>query len=812
MKRCEDCKLHQFSKINCILGDGPMNADMLFVGEAPGEDEERTGKPFVGRAGQFQERHVFRGSGIVRAHVRLTNAVRCRPKDNKTPGTNEIRACRYHLEDEIARIKPKVIVLLGNVPLYSVIPMPKKDNAEKKYQNKATGITKWRGNLMWHHKYQCWVMPTFHPSGLARSFNMGSRYQLDQAIADIEAAERAVGRSAPDYKYPTIHLADTPEKAIRVMAKMMLAKTMGFDIETEDLDFASEVLGISMACGENEGFYLTWEAISQSEKALRMFKELCKMESPLKILHNAAFDTRFIRMKGLPFSRVYKDTMIMAHLHDENFFKGLKPLTWRHLLFGGYEQPMEDYRIEHKLRNFKGMPVEVIYPYSGMDAVATRQLYFKLLPHLVEERSIQLYDNVLMPVREVMTTAEIHGFKTDPVYAKNLDSKCDIVRTKLLGNIYAKAGGEFNLKSPKQLGDVLYKKLRLPVVVTSKKGKPSCNKKALTILSKHKKGAIVQDILGARYIADQQTKFIKLAYEGIVNQRYNLTGTQTGRASCSDPGLHNIPKDRVVRAVFVASSGNVLIVADAKSAELRMLAACSGEPALLKAFKEGRDLHTWVYNLMFKKPMDYVPTQEERFIAKAINFGLIYGRGPKSLGETLGCSTELAMKYIDLYFKTFPMAKQFLDGNIKEAKRNGYVETFFRRRRRLPEIKSDMREVVSKAGRQANNMMMQSPAADCTYVALVRIDREIRKRDLEARIIHTVHDCVVVDTPRGEVKEVSQIILDAFSKPIKVVPINMESEVEVEKRWGLHNDSRLYEILGKFVDVSDLPTKLKKAV
>jgi DNA polymerase-1 len=812
MKRCEDCKLCTYSKINCIKGEGPLTADMLFVGEAPGEDEEKSGRPFVGRAGSFLDRHVFRGSGIERSSIRLSNAIRCRPKNNKTPGTSEIKLCRHHLEAEIERIKPKVIVLLGNVPLYSLIPMPKKDNAEKKYQGKATGITKWRGNLIWSHKHLCWIMPTFHPSGLMRDFNMGSRYRLDQTIADIEEAEKAIGRSAPEYTYPTSYLVNTPEMVIKIISLMMKSKVIGFDIETEDLDFSSEILGVSVSDQDDRGYYLTWGAISQSEKTIKLFKELCSMDSPLKIIHNAAFDTRFIRMKGLPFTRVYKDTMLMAHLQDENFYKGLKPLTWRHLCFGGYEQPLEEYKADHKLRNFKGIPVEVIYPYSALDAVAARQLYFKLRPILEKERSIQLYDNVLMPVREVMTSAEIQGFRTDPKYAKKLDDKCEIVRVKLTDNIYKAAGGEFNLKSPKQLGDVLFKKMKLPVVAKTKKGKPSCSKKALQILSKHKKGAIIQDILSARYILDQQKKFIKLAYAGIVNQKYNLAGTQTGRTSCSDPGLHNIPKDRVVRAIFIPGSGNVLVCADAKSAELRMLAACSGEPALLKAFREGKDLHTWVFNLMSHKSMDYVPTQEERFIAKAINFGLIYGRGPKSLAETLGCSVEKAQNYIDLYFKTFPRAKEFLDSNVRDARRKGYVETFFRRRRRLPEIHSDQGEIASKARRQANNMVMQSPAADITYVALVRIDMEIRKRGLEARIIHTVHDCVVVDTPKNEVKEISLIILDAFSKPIKVVPINMEAEIEIEKRWGLHNDSRLYNILKEWVDVSDLPEKLKKAV
>jgi len=785
---------------------------MLFVGEAPGEDEERTGRPFVGRAGSFLERHVFRGAGIDRENVRLTNAVRCRPKKNKTPGTTEIQKCRHHLEAEIEKVRPKVIVLLGNVPLFSVVPMPQRDDAEKKYQGKAGGITKWRGNLLWHHKYQCWVMPTFHPSGLARDFNMGSRYRLDQTIADIEEATKAVGRKPPEYKYPKAHLVDNSKLAIITLGAMLRADLIGFDIETEDFDpWTSEILGVALAKDDENGYYITWDAISQNADALRMFKKLCSEEKPLKLLHNAAFDVRFLKVKGLPFTRVYKDTMIAAHLQDENFYKGLKPLTWRHLYFGGYEQPLEAYKHEHKLRNFRGVPVEVLYPYSCCDAVATRQLYQKLVPIMQREHTSPLFDRVLMPVREVMTNAEVHGFKTDRVYAQGLNDKCDVAREKLLKDIYRAAGGEFNLRSPKQLGGVLFKKLKLPVVAKSKTGNPSCSKRALQILSTHKKGAIVQDILSARYITDQQTKFIKLALGGEVHQRYNLAGTQTGRTSCSDPGLHNIPKDRIVRAIFVPSKGNVLVCADAKSAELRMLAACSGEPELMRAFEEDRDLHTWVYNLMFRKPQDYVPTQEQRFIAKAINFGLIFGRGPMSLAETLGCSVEQAQKYIDLWFKTFPLARKFLKDNIAETKENGYAVTFFGRRRRLPEIYSDNRESQRKAERQANNMVMQSSAADCTYVALNRIDKGIREKGLNARIIHTVHDCVVVDCPKPEVKVVTKIILNAFAKQIKVVPIRMEAEVEIESRWGLHNDSRLYEILSKYVDVSTLPTKLKKA-
>jgi uracil-DNA glycosylase family 4 len=811
---CTDCRLHKDSKINCMKGDGPSRADMLFLGEAPGEEEERTGKPFVGRAGQFQDRHIFRGAGITRAHVRITNAVRCRPKNNKTPGPNEIAACRRHLDAEVAKVKPKVIVLLGNVPLYSVVPMPKKDNAEKKYQGKVTGITKWRGNLMWHDKYQCWVMPTFHPSGLSRDFNMGSRYRLEQTIADVEEAERAVGRAKPVYKYPETELVDDPRRAIAVLTQMCKSKVIGLDLETEDFDpWSCDIIGASMSNDGIKGYFILWDVILKSEFATKLFKRLCAEDKPLKVFHNAGFDVRFLRVKGIQVSRLYRDTMIMAHLHDENFYKGLKPLTWRHLTFGGYELPLEEYMRAQKRRSYKGVPSEIMAPYAGLDACATFQLFHKFEPLLREESTLPLFSHILMPTRDVMTSAEIHGFKTDPEYAKSLNSKCDVAREALLKDIYKAAGGEFNLKSPKQMSAVLYKKMKLPVVAKSKTGNPSCSKKALEILSKHKRGAIVKDILSARYVVDQQTKFIKLAFAGVVHQRYNLAGTGTGRSSCSDPGLHNIPKDRIVRAIFRASLGNVLVCADGKSMELRMLAACCGEPALLKAFEEGRDLHNWVFNLMFHKPSDYIPTQEERFIAKAINFGLIYGRGPRSLAETLKCSEEQARRYIDLYFRTFPRAKQFLIDNVKEARALGYAVTFFGRRRRLPELRHDMNEPKRKAERQANNMVMQSPAADATYMALTRIARALRARGLKAVIIHTVHDCVIVDTPKAEVAIVKKIILGAFSKPIKVLPVKIEAGVEVEERWGLHNDSRLYGILEKYVDVSDLPKKLteKKA-
>lgn len=808
MSKCTLCNKLCNSSSNCMSGYGPDDADLMFCGEAPGEEEDKQGIPFVGRAGKYLHRHVFKGAGIDAAYVRLTNPVRCRPPQNRSPNIAEIRNCRQYLEEEVELVQPKVIVAMGNIALHSIIPFKrKKDPQEDKATWKSkglTGITRWQGKVIWHSEFNCYVIPTFHPSALARDSSEGIEYRLNLVVKDVEQA--ILYSQRPRVKVPPIRkiLADTEEKVIKVLQGVAKVDVVGFDIETGDFDpRTSDIIGVGIADKPNRGFFLLWDVIKNSAECMHLFKRFLTDQNQLKVIHHAEFEERYIRMKKLKFTCPYVDTLVAAALVDENFGKGLKDLTWRYLPFGGYEQELDDYRVANRIKSFADIPIDFLYPYGVMDSTNALQLWHLFEPQLEEQCLMPLYKKILMPVRKVMTDAEIAGFTVDIKRAKKLSNKCDQVVEKLFGRMHAIAGVEINPRSPKQLGDLLYNKLGMKPLKKTKTGY-SCDADSLEFTltnSKNKRGErFVRTLLDVRFIQSMQSKFIKPIIknawkDGKIHTRYNIAGTVTGRTSCSDPGIHNEPRDRLIRSLFIASDGCKLIHADLERTELTILAAYSRDPVLIEALKG--DPHAEVYKFMFGKPDSYQPTEDDRFVGKTLNFGTVYGRGFLSIAKAIGVSPKKAKGLIEKYFGKLKGVKRWLSKNIQDTKERGYTVSFFKRRRRLPGINSDDRELVARSCRQANNSAIQSAAADYTYIGLVRTSREIKKRQLRAKIVHTVHDCIVVDCPIEEIKEVKLIIKEAFEKRVKAVPIQMRVDLEVMDRWGEKNDSKLYEVLKK---------------
>lgn len=807
-----------------MQGQGPKHADIVFVGEAPGEEEDKAGIPFIGRAGRFLKRHVFRGAGVDESEVFITNAVRCRPPNNKTPSMVEIRNCFPHLEEELKRIQPKVIVALGNVPLHSLLPIHRKkrdpeeaEDTRWKYQAAVSGITRWRGKLMWHPIFKCYVIPTFHPSALARDFNQGVQFRLKQTIADVEEAVRASHREPPKVVPVKTDYITDPGKAAEILERAIKAPFVAYDIETEGFDPNEDSLwGFSVSFEPYKGYYISWDVMNHHKSLRTLFAAFIQNSKQTKILHNVEFDDRFMQTKFStlpPLAYPYVDTMIAASLLDENFGKGLKELVWRYLHYGGYEQEFDEWKEKHK-KGWKKPddPIEKremekkMSVYGSTDAACTFLLWKKFEPMLDEQDLMPLFKKVSMPVRRVMTSAEVAGFRIDLDRAKKLKQRCENAQKLLTKKMFKYAGEKFNERSPVQLSKIFYDKLNTlndPEeygIARNKRGF-STDATSLEILALKGKGQgkkLAQVLVDLRFINSQVSKFIdpiikNVWDDGRIHTRYNSTGTVTGRTSCSNPGIHNVPRDKTIRSLFVASEGHQLVEADLARAELAILAAYCGDENLIKAL-EG-DPHSEVIKMMFNKPADYKPSEDERFVGKSINFGLVYGRGPVSLAAVLGCSVEQAMEYIRLYFERLPKVKKFLELNIKRSIKRGYALSLFKRRRRLPDLKSDNVPEQRKAERQANNSVIQSAAADYTYIGLIRVAVEIAKRGLHAKIIHTVHDCVIVDAPKSEVKEVAAIVKECFERPVKAVPVRMKIDVAIVNAWGEHNDSKLGVLL-----------------
>jgi len=796
--KCSKCNLCKNANTVQLGGEGPEDADIMIIGEAPGADEDELGRPFIGQAGRYLRKHIFQGVGLDVDSIYMTNAVRCRPPGNKTPTKQNIRKCREHLVEEIKRVKPKVAILMGNVPLNSAL-----------YLDKVKDISKYRGKLMWHSEWNCWIMPTFHPSAPMRDRRDGLRWRYKAMIEDFEdAIYCSISRKKASSELPKFNIVTKDETLIRYLKMALTCSIVAVDIETDRLKPTNDILGMSLCCRTNGRYYpvyFQWSTLTECSDAVVLLTKLLGSEKVTKVFQNVEFDDKFLRFHGFKTKGTVYDTMIAAHLLDENFSTGLDANTWRYLKFGGYSRPLHEYKFENKFTkttSYKKIPFNVLAPYAALDALATFQLWEVYEPKLRELQLWPLFAKILSPVRDVMTSASVKGIKVDVDRAKVLETRCLKAQDKLIEKVYEVAGREFNLKSPKELGKVLFDELGLKPLKKTKTGQFSTDADTIKYVARQKKkGArLARALQDFGYIKKMLSTYItpvssNVWDDGRVHSSYNLAGTVTGRTSNAGPCTHNIPKDQLIRSLYTASPGCLLVDADIKGAELRAVALVSGEPVFLRAFEEGLDIHNMTYNTVFGKPDDYIPSQDERRLAKTINFGLIYGITPVGLAKQIGCTTDQARKFMDQYFRRLPRIKKFMDQVVKKAHREGYVKSLFKRRRRLPEINVDDIHVVRSARRKAQNATIQSSAADFTYIGLVRVAKLIKEAGLDATIIHTVHDCIIVDTPVHEVEDVKAIINKAFESPVKAFPIKMAVDIEVTKLWGEHNESKLETLL-----------------
>lgn len=813
---CDKCKrLCKFAKINCIGGSGNKKADIMFIGEAPEEDEDNTGSPFVGPAGKYLRRHLFLPSGIDENDVYIDNAIKCRLPKNKKPSVNEMRNCREHIFKVIREVNPKVIVPLGNVPMYSILYLDSVKSEEKDDKKSGmSGITKWRGKLIWHKDFNCYVIPTFHPSGLMRNKRMGRIYPTTQAIEDLELAYKIAGMKRPVIKYPVTEHIKTKKAAIDILKYMCEKPIFAVDTETEDFDWwKTPLYGMSLAADRDYGYYLDFQILDIGDSDIRKYIALLLSNGALKLMHNSTFDVKVFHTQRFTVRGGLFDTMLAAHLIDENFYKGLKPLTWRYLKFGGYEYPLDQYRRNNKLtKSFKGIPGEVLAPYAAYDSVATLQLYKLLLPKLEEEKLFTLKKSILIPARKVFTSVEINGIRVDKEKALTLGKIMIRLEKGLIEKIHKIAGYEFNLKSSPQKQELFFKKFKM--IPLKETASSTINKPLYSTDGKTLKYLITQGGVGAKiaellldysYLTKQHSTFVNAIINNarehgndgyFMHTNYNMTGTVTLRLSCYNPCTHNIPNDGMIKALYIPRKGRIFCYADIKAAEMRVLAVYTEEPQLIKAFKEGRDVHTEVWRLMFDKKPEDKPTDEERRDIKRIVFGLIYGMGVKSLAQRIGKSIDVAADYVDRFFDRLPNARKFFERTYRELESKGYIRTLVNSKRRLPVIFGDDDEAIGKAKRQAVNTKIQTVAAVFTFIGLNRINKAIRKIGLRTLIVHSIHDCVICDTPLNEVKSIKQIITTSFEKKIKILPIKMEVDVECFNNWGQDCDkSRIGDII-----------------
>jgi len=406
---------------------------------------------------------------------------------------------------------------------------------------------------------------------------------------------------------------------------------------------------------------------------------------------------------------------------------------------------------------------------------------------LAEKDLSSLFNEVEVPLIDVLSCMEFSGIAIDEKYLKTLSKEMEKDIAKLEKRIYALAGEEFNIKSSKQLQVILFEKMKLPIIKKTKTG-ASTDEEVLRALSE--KDKLPAEILKYRELAKLKSTYVDSLPDlvnpktGRIHTSFNQTVTATGRLSSSNPNLQNIPikteLGRKIRKAFIApKKSRIILAADYSQIELRLLAHFSGDKDLIDAFKEERDIHAFTASLIYGVSEEEV-TREMRQAAKTVNFGIVYGMSPYGLSKDLGIDVREASKFIDAYFERYPSVKGYLESKVEDARRDGYVTTILGRRRYIPEIKSPNVAMRNFAERTAVNTPLQGSAADLVKLAMIQIYKKIA--GTETKMILQVHDELVFEAEKESLEKLAKIVKSSMEGVVKL-DVPLEAHIEYGPNW-----------------------------
>jgi len=574
------------------------------------------------------------------------------------------------------------------------------------------------------------------------------------------------------------------EKEARKLASLLeKQKSVCFDTETTGLDpNNSELVGISFSVKPHEAWYVPVpENYHDAVKRVAVFKDFFENKKIEKVGQNIKFDIAVLKWYDIGVKGPLFDTMIAHYLLQPDMRHNMDYLAETYLHYRPV--PIENL-IGKKGKNqgsMRDVDAKIIKEYAAEDADITLQLKAVFEPQLKETGTLKLFEEIEMPLVPVLASMEAEGVKLD-IKALNdysLELEKDIL--KIEQKIYELAGTEFNIASPKQLGEVLFEKLKISEKPKkTKTGQYSTGEEILVkLVNKH---PIIEYILEYRSLTKLKSTYVD-ALPLLVSKRdnrlhtsYNQAVTATGRLSSNNPNLQNIPvrteKGREIRKAFIPrNSEYVLFAADYSQIELRIIAHLSEDKNMTEAFRHNKDIHTDTASKVFGIPPEEVTTEMRRK-AKMVNFGLIYGISAFGLSQRLGIPRKEAAEIIENYFKQYPGIKNYMEKQIQFAREHGYVETIMGRRRYLKDINSANGPVRGFAERNAINAPIQGSSADMIKIAMIRIFEAFNKQKLRSKIILQVHDELVIDTFKEELEQVQQIVKDKMENALKLrIPV-----------------------------------------
>ena len=567
-----------------------------------------------------------------------------------------------------------------------------------------------------------------------------------------------------------------------------------FDTETTGLDaLNSELVGLAFSWEKGKGFYVPFpENREEAQVLIEKFKPFFENENIEKVGQNIKYDLKILSQYGIEVKGNLFDTMIAHYLINPDMRHNMDVLSETYLKYSPKSITELIGKKGKNQGNMRDIPLDDVKEYAVEDADVTIQLKNHFLPILEKVGTKKLYDEIEIPLVPVLADMEKEGINLDVDFLQKMSVEMTAESKALEHKIYETAGETFNLASPKQLGDVLFEKMKIGGAKQkkTKTGQYATGEEILSYLAND--NPIVKDILEWRQMVKLQSTYIDALPNqvdiktGRVHTEYMQTVAATGRLSSNNPNLQNIPirteRGKQIRKAFIARDENyTLVSADYSQIELRIIAALCGEENMIAAFKNNEDIHKSTAAKVFNIPLEEV-TSAQRSHAKTVNFGIVYGVSAFGLSNQTNLSRKESAELIDAYYKTYPKLKSFISDQVDFARENGYVETISGRRRYLKDINSANAIVRGGAERNAVNAPIQGSAADIIKIAMINIHKKLKSENWQSKMLLQVHDELVFDVHNSELQKIQPMIKYEMENAFKMI-VPLEVEIGSGKNW-----------------------------
>ncbi len=621
--------------------------------------------------------------------------------------------------------------------------------------------------------------------------------------APVGAVIAPVTSSLPKYSIAQKNIENTPheyhlaaEPAERAALIELLSKQTSFCVDTETTGIdanEAEIVGMSFSVKAGEAYYVPLPA--EREEALAImaeFKGVFEDEKIEKVVQNIKYDAIILKWYDIDLAGAYFDTMVVHYLIEPGLRHNMDYLSETYL---EYKPVSITSLIGKKGKNqlsMRDIEVEKVKEYAGEDADITWQLKEFLAPHLKEEGLEDLYKEMEAPLIKVLVDIEYEGIRINAEFLNEYSKEIALDIAALEKEVYEVAGSEFNMASPKQVGQILFERLEIPYRWRkTKTGQYSTNEEKLTELAKDH--PIVEKILKHRGLSKLKSTYVDALPRlvnpktGRIHSSFNQALAATGRLSSQNPNLQNIPirtpQGAKVREAFIPRDENyVLLAADYSQIELRIIAEISGDEAMLEAFKAGQDIHSATAARVFDVPYEEV-TREQRYRAKTVNFSIVYGAGATNLSQQLEIKRKEAKELIDNYFQQYQGLKKYMEETVEFARKNGYVTTLKGRKRYMRDINSKSSLERSNAERVAINTPIQGTAADLIKLAMIDIHKVLKEGGYKTKMILQVHDELVFDAHKDELEVLQPIIEEKMKNAMEGLQVPILVGVGLGNNW-----------------------------